>query len=314
MRRLSASTRGKSSGRSMRTACAPPPPENAVLASSTAAATPVASGETDRVPASMRPASRRSLIRPRIRSACSSMTRKNCSTSAGSSAWEAPSTVVVEPLMAASGVRSSWLTMPRNSDRSRSTSSSGARSCMVTTTDTTSPSPERIGVTLMSVRTLRPSGTESTTSSARIGVAPPSTSARGSSASETSRPSAKRHDSTSSSSSAGRSGACSPSTMRRSSRLSETGRAVLASSTATPTGEVSTRASRSPRARCSSVCARALATAVAAWAANSASTSSSSAVNSSASSFPARKKWPTWTPRWRIGVASRVCAQTSPES
>ena len=36
------------------------------------------------------------------------------------------------------GVRSSWLTTPRNSARSRSSSSSGVRSCMVTTTDSTS--------------------------------------------------------------------------------------------------------------------------------------------------------------------------------
>ena len=35
-------------------------------------------------------------------------------------------------------VRSSWLTTPRNSARSRSSSSSGVRSCMVTTTDSTS--------------------------------------------------------------------------------------------------------------------------------------------------------------------------------
>ena len=48
--------------------------------------------------------------------------------------------------MEVSGARSSWLTMPRNSARNRSSSSSGARSCMVTTTDSTSPSSDRIGV------------------------------------------------------------------------------------------------------------------------------------------------------------------------
>ena len=71
---------------------------------------------------------------PLMRSACSSMMRKNCCVSAAPKPPVAPSTVAVEPLIAASGVRSSWLTMPRNSARIRSSSSIGARSCRVTTT------------------------------------------------------------------------------------------------------------------------------------------------------------------------------------
>ena len=86
------------------------------------------------------------------------MMRKNWRVVAGSEAGEAPSAVAAEPLMEVSGTRSSWLTMPRNSARSRSSSSSGAKSCKVTTTDSTAPSSERIGVALTSVVTLRPSG------------------------------------------------------------------------------------------------------------------------------------------------------------
>ena len=90
--------------------------------------------------------------------------------------------------------------------------------------------------------------------------------------------------------------------MRRASRLNDTGWALSASKTNTPTGEVSTSASRSARARCSSRWVRALAIAVAASEANSTSTSSSSSVNSGDSSFSARDRWPTCTPRWRSGV------------
>ena len=50
-----------------------------------------------------------------------------------------PSTVAAEPLIAVSGVRSSWLTMPRNSARSRSSSSSGVMSWMVAATEMISP-------------------------------------------------------------------------------------------------------------------------------------------------------------------------------
>ena len=235
-------------------------------------------------------------------SACPSMMRKNWSSSAWGGTGTAPSTVAVEPLIEVSGARSSWLTIPRNSARCRSSSSSGARSCMVTTTDTTPPSSERIGVTLMSIRTLRPSGTDSSTSSARIVVALPSCRARGNSSRETSRPSECRHVITSSSCSGGRPGVRSPSTMRRASRLNETGWPVPASNTATPTGEVSMSASRSARARSRSRYVRAFAIAVAACEAKSTRISSSSPVNASPSSLSLRKKLPRCSPRWCIGV------------
>ena len=198
--------------------------------------------------------------------------------------------------------------MPRNSARCRSNASSGARSCMVTTTDTTSSSSERIGVTLTSVRTLRPSGTESSISSARIVVALSSCWARGYSSRENSRPSWCRHVITSSSCSVGRPGVRSPSAIRRASRLNETARPVPASKTTTPTGEVSTRASRSARARSTSRCVRAFAIAVAACEAKSTRISSSSVVNASPSSLSARKKWPRCSPRWCIGVPCSVFA------
>ncbi len=130
---------------------------------------------------------------------------------------------------------------------------------MVTTTDTTRPAGERIGVTFKSVRTLRPSATESSTSSARRVSALPSCRERGSASSETSRPSSCRHVITSSSCSGGRPGVRRCSTMRRASRLNETGWPVAASNTATPTGEVSMSAARSVRARSTSRCVRALA-------------------------------------------------------
>ena len=150
MRRSSAITRGRSGGRSMRTLCRPPPLRNVVLARSTSAAISAGSGSTDSVPESMRPASSRSPIRPSMWSACASMIRKNCRTSAGSRTRAARSTVVVAPLIEVSGARNSWLTMPRKSARNRSSSSSGARSCMVTTIDTAVPSAEWIGVALTS--------------------------------------------------------------------------------------------------------------------------------------------------------------------
>ena len=68
-----------------------------------------------------------------------SMIRKNCWISAGPKSRAARSTVAAEPLMAASGVRNSWLTISRNSARTRSSSRSGAMSCMVTTTEATAP-------------------------------------------------------------------------------------------------------------------------------------------------------------------------------
>ena len=143
----------------MRTVCRPPPLMNVPRAWSTSTATSEGSGATDSVPVSMRPASSRSPIRLSMRSACSSMMRKNCATSAGPTRREARSAVAAEPLIEVSGARSSWLTMPRNSARMRSISRSGARSCRVTTTEASAssgPSGSRIGVALMSVVTLRP--------------------------------------------------------------------------------------------------------------------------------------------------------------
>ena len=239
-------------------------------------------------------------------SACSSMIRKNCNISAGSRAGEAPSTVAAEPLMEVSGARSSWLTMPRNSARNRSSSSSGAKSCRVTTTDSTSSSAERIGVALTSVFTLRPSGTESTISSARTVSPLFNCRVRGNWSREISRPSARRQVTTSSICSGERPGMCRSATIRFASRFSDVGLPVRASKTTTPTGEVSTRTSRSARARRSSRCVRALAIAVAACDANSTRTSSSSLVNSRPPSLPPRKKWPTSTPRCRIGVPWKV--------
>ena len=58
------------------------------------------------------------------------MMRKNCATSAGPKMREARSTVAAEPLIEVSGARNSWLTMPRNSARMRSSSRSGSRSCI----------------------------------------------------------------------------------------------------------------------------------------------------------------------------------------
>ena len=179
---------------------------------------------------------------------------------------------------------------------------------MVTATDATAPSSSRIGVPSISIETLRPSGTESTISSARTVSPVPSCRAMENSPRPISWPSARRNVATPSSSSIGRPGMRSPSTMRRASRLNDSGSPVRASNTTTPTGEVSTSASRSARARRSSRWLRALAMAAAAWPANSASTSSSSSVNSGAPSFPARKKWPTVSPRWRIGVPWKVFA------
>ena len=234
--------------------------------------------------------------------ACWSMIRKNSCISAGSSPGEARSRVVVAPMMEVSGVRSSWLTMDRNSARSRSSSSSGARSCRVTTIDSTSPSADRMGVALTSSATLRPSGTETVISSARTVSALAMCWTIGNSPRVSSLPSARRKATVSSSSSGEPPGTLRPSTMRRASRLNDTGLPLRPSKTTTPTGEVSTRASRSARARSSSRCVRALAMAVAACDANRTRTSSSALVNSGPPSFSPRKKVPTCTSRWRIGV------------
>ena len=118
------------------------------------------------------------------------MIRKNSCISAESSSAADSDKVADDPLIDMSGARSSWLTMPRNSACSRSISCSDARSCNVITTEMTSPPSERIGVAFINAMTLRPSGTESSISSARIVSTLPSTCANGSWSSATSRPSA----------------------------------------------------------------------------------------------------------------------------
>ena len=56
------------------------------------------------------------------------MILKNCVISAESRSEADSRRVSTDPLTAARGVRSSWLTMPRNSARSRSSSSIGVMS------------------------------------------------------------------------------------------------------------------------------------------------------------------------------------------
>ena len=180
------------------------------------------------------------------------MMRKNWSISAGSRSDTVSVSVAAEPLMEVSGVRSSWLTMPRNSARSRSISSSGVMSCRVTTTETTSPSSERMGVAFTRVVTLPPPGTSMTISSARTVSPVLSAWARGNSSRENSRPSARRKVSMSRSCSAEPPGMCRSLTIRLASRLTDTTPPVFASNTRTPTDEVSIRVSRSALARCSS--------------------------------------------------------------
>ena len=124
----------------MRMVCLPSAFMNALLASSTRMPTPAGTGETDSsVPVSIRATSSRSLISTRMRSACSTMMRWNWRISAGSSADPSSNMVVAQPLMAARGVLSSWLTMARNSARSLSRSSNGVMSWRVTTTESSSP-------------------------------------------------------------------------------------------------------------------------------------------------------------------------------
>lgn len=103
------------------------------------------------------------------------------------------------------------------------------------------------GVEWTSVRTLLPSGSDITISSA--GTCSPllSCCAIGSSAKDASRPSARRQVITSRSCSGVRTGVRRPSAVRRISRLTDTGCPLRASRTTTPTGEVSTRAPRRAR-------------------------------------------------------------------
>ena len=288
MRRRSAMTGGRSGSMSIRMLSLPPPLRNEFLARSTRAAASDGSGETDNLPLSMRAMSSRSVIRSLIWSACCSMIRKNRSISAGSSELADSFRVVADPLMEARGVRSSWLTTPRNSARCRSNSSSGVRSCRVTTTDSTSPSAEEMGVALTSVVTLLPSGTATTISSARTVSPAPSARASGNSSREISRPSARRKVRTSRSCSTSAPGVSRYSSILLVSWLIDTGAAVLASKTTTPMGVVSIRVSRSALARCSSRCLRALAITSAAWDANITRVSSSSWLNSWPESLWAR--------------------------
>ncbi len=119
---------------------------------------------------------------------------------------------------------------------------------------------------------------------------------RGSSARETSRPSARTQVTTPSSSCGGWSPSRRPSTMRSASRLRESGAPVRTSKTATPTGEVLTSVSRSARACRSSRWVRALAITSAACEANITSVSSSARVNSAPPSLSPTKTWPTRAP------------------
>ena len=153
-------------------------------------------------------------------------------------------------------------------------------SCRVTTTDSTSPSFDRMGVALSSTVMLRPSGTSITISSARTVSLVLRTSAMGNSRREISLPSARRTVISSRSLSVVWSGSRRPSTILLASRLKDTGAPVAMSKTATPTGDVSIRVSRSALARSSSRCLRALAMTCAACEANMTRVSSSSWVNS----------------------------------
>ena len=227
---------------------------------------------------------------PRMWPACSAMMRKNSRISAGSSAPDSSRSVTAAPLMEVSGARSSWLTRLRNSVRMRSVSSSGARSCNVTTTEPDADPSAGIGVELIRVRTLDPPGTENSISSARTVSGWANCLDSGNSAREASRPSARRHTTTSSSSSSARPGCVRLAPMRLASRLYDTICPLLPSKTITPTGEVSTRASRFVLARRSLRCARALPMAVAAWAANSSSTASSAPVNGTPPAFSLRNR------------------------
>ena len=132
-------------------------------------------------------------------------------------------------------------------------------SCMVTTTDSTSPCSERMGVTLSSTLTLRPSGTAITISSARTVSLETRRRPRDNPCRENSLPSARRTFIDPSRSSRVWPGSSRLPTMRRASRLCDASVPVFMSNTTTPTGEVSMSVSRPARARCSSRWLRALA-------------------------------------------------------
>ena len=280
MRRRSAVTRGRSGSTLMARLFLPPALLKAFLALSTSTATSAGSRLTVSVPVSMRATSSRSVTKSCMWSAWSPMMRKNWRNTAGSRSADESSTVDEEPFMVASGALSSWLTIARNSARRRSSSSTSAMSCMVTTTVSTGPSSERMGVALSSSVTLRPSGTLMTTSSARSVSPGLRVSTTGNSRMETSCPSARLKVSTSMRSSGVWPGSRRLSTIRIASRLKDFGTPMAASKTTTPTGDVSMSVSRSALARRSSRCLRALAMTSAAWEANITRVSSSSLVNS----------------------------------
>ena len=168
MRSRSAITQGRFCGTSSSMVCSPPPLMKALRASYASTATSVGSGEIASVPVSMRATSSRSPTSACMRSICESMMWKNCRDSVGFSVAGGSSSVATDPFSVVSGVRSSWLTIARNSARMRSISWSAVMSCIVMTIVSTSPPSARIGVAFTSVVTLRPSGDDSTTSSARM--------------------------------------------------------------------------------------------------------------------------------------------------
>ena len=150
--------------------------------------------------------------------------------------------------MEVSCVRNSWLTRPRSPARCPSSSSSGVRSCKVTTTDSTSPASERMGVALTRVVTEPTSGTWMTIGSARTVSPVLSACARGNSSRPISRPSPRRKVRLSNSCSPPSSGAGRSPRIRLDSQLIDTGRPVPASKTMMPTGPVLIRVSKSARA------------------------------------------------------------------
>ena len=280
MRRRSAITQGRPSSMSIVKFLRPPPVRKVLLASSTRSPTSTGSGVTGNVPVSMRATSSSSLIRPRIRSVWDLMMRMNCTTSAESRALNDSSRVSADPLMEVRGARSSWLTIPRNSARSLSSSFRDVMSCRVTTTVSNSlSSSERDGVALTRTVIDRPSGTLRTISSARTVSPALSAWAMDRSSMDISLPSARRSVRFSRNPCGDWSGFHTLPRILLVSRLKEIGAPVRAWKTATPTGEVSISASRRALACRSSRYRRALAMTSAAWEANSTSVSSSSRVN-----------------------------------
>ena len=209
MRRRSAITSGRFAATLMVMWLLPEAFATEFAASSTRRVTSVGSRTRGRVPVSIRANSRSSPIRSRIRLACASIMRTSWVASAASRTGSDSSSVAAEPLTATSGARSSSLTRPKKSARSRSSSSSDVMSCMVTTTDSTLPSSERTGVALISTVIDCPPGRARTICSARAVSPVPRACARGTSASETSRPSARRTVMSFSRSAADSSGPCS---------------------------------------------------------------------------------------------------------